>query len=241
MKLIQLVPDVDTLLAMPDPELGHVLLRLASENLQHGLIHPVRLHELARARPGEPDGTPNYPQARMRDIVRAIDEGVNWLISQNLLVPDTEQRNGHMSLSRRAERLLAEGGFDEYARAIAFPKSMLHRRIADDVWHDLARGDLDIAVFRAFREVEIAVREAGNYPDTEIGIPLMRRAFGPGGPLHDPALVPGENDGVQNLFAGAIGIYKNPGSHRVVIRSIEEAQEMVVLASHLLRIVDTRR
>ena len=29
-------------------------------------------------------------------------------------------------------------------------------------------------------EVEIAVREAGGYPDTEIGVPLMRRAFGAG-------------------------------------------------------------
>ena len=62
----------------------------------------------------------------------------------------------------------------------------------------------------------------------------IRRLFGQGGPLHDAAAVPGENDGVQNLFAGSIGIYKNAGSHRVVIRSVEEAQEMVALASHLL-------
>ena len=241
--LISLIPDVDVFVALAPEELAEVVLRLSNERLgNNGLIH---LQSIASDIHGAPGGSDGYPQSRMRDAELALAEAWNWLSVQGLLIPEpgTNGNNGWMLLSRRARAIVADNAFKTYARSVAFPKALLHPTIADEVWLDIVRGDLETAVFKSFRAVEVAVREAGHFADTDIGTALMRKAFDKTiGPLSDLQQPEAEREALAHLFAGAIGSYKNPHSHRTVsINDATEAQEMVVLASHLLRIIDSRQ
>ena len=246
--LTQLVPDVDVLMAMEPEELAGPLLQLASdiqkERNGHFHVQDINVDAIYAGR-GSVPGVPQYSRGSQQEIERRIVEGVQWLRNSLLIVPvdaSTNGANGWMRLSRRGEAVNRDG-FKAFKDAAAFPKELLHPLIADKVYLSLARGDLEEAVFNAFKRVEIEVRAAGKFSASLVGVKLMRKAFDPnGGPLTDMEQDEAERESLSALFAGAMGSYKNPVSHRTVtIAEPREAQEIVLLASHLLRIVDARR
>ena len=104
------------------------------------------------------------------------------------------------------------------------------------------RNEFDVAAFQAMKAVEVSVREASGYPKGDHGVPMIRRAFHKDtGPLTDGGAEEAEKEALSALFAGAIGLYKNPHSHRDVdLTDPAEAAEIVMLANLLLRIVDGR-
>ncbi len=114
--------------------------------------------------------------------------------------------------------------------------------IAEKGWPAFIRGEYETAVFQAFKQIEVAVRSAGGYAATDLGTVLVRKAFNNTGPLTDGTEPPAEQEALASLFAGAIGRFKNPSSHRhVAITDAGETFEMLAFASHLLRIVDDRK
>lgn len=165
-----------------------------------------------------------------------------WLEREGLLAPKPGSQGDWMFVTRRGRQLATASDLRSYRRTGILPHQFLHPRIAQKTSATFLRGDYDVAVFQAFKEVEVQVRDASGAEATTVGVDLMRRAFHPSsGVLTDQTAPPAEREALASLFAGAIGSYKNPHSHRHVAIEAHEAAEMIVLASHLLGIVEQRR
>lgn len=151
---------------------------------------------------------------------------------------------GWYILTRRGKRIRSKKDYDALRYQNLFPKNTIHPEITKEVYSLFLRGDYETAVFKAFKLVEVAVREAaGSGFETLYGIDLMKKAFHPDtGPLTFQTEQPAERQAFQVLFWGAIGRFKNPSSHRhVAITDPVETIEMIQFASHLLRILDYRK
>jgi hypothetical protein len=237
-----LFPAPEDVLALTPEDFGGIIIELIPGVLQNGLFNPASLIAQAYQTP-----KPAYPIGSMRAIQLAIAEALAWLVSEGLLITDPGQPSpGFYVLTRRAQTLETRTDVSAFAKGRILPRDLLPPLFAEKVVPVFRRGDHDIAVFQAFKEVEVAVRKGANakgagYPDSDVGTSLMRKAFHPdSGPLTDKALVSGEREAEMHLFSGAIGHAKNPASHRDVAISASEAARLIVFASHLFEIVERR-
>lgn len=240
--LPELIPDVDFLLAMEAEELAATLLPLFAKSRGHAGVH---LGNYSSSLFSANIGGHQYDNRRQDQIILAVTEAWNWLEVQGLLVPSpgTNGQHGWRALSRKAEKLSSADDVKQFARSRYLRRDILNPRMADKVWSAFIRAEYDVAVFQAMKAVEVAVREASGLGADDIGVNLVRKAFNvDNGPLTDMEAEKGERQARSDLFAGAIGSYKNSHSHRDVnLDNPDEAHELVMLANHLLRIVDQRR
>lgn len=248
--LRSLFPSAEDLLATAPEELGIILLRIAANKPDYGrglvCLDVVKQDFSYESWPAANlfMADKGYPPARKDEIEAHLSAAWDSLRISLMIAPapGINGQNGWMVVTKKGkDALRAPAEFQRIQAVQALPRAFLHESIAEKALAALRRGDAGEAVFSAFKAVEEAVRAAGRFSAEDVGVNLMRNAFKPGtGPLADPSLPSAEQEARMHLFAGAIGCYKNPHSHRTPVVSVSEAAQQLVLASLLLGVVDGR-
>lgn len=196
------------------------------------MMNTLNSAKKAYAEANEPD---------VEDLIDRLADAWAWLESQSLLGPDHYQTHtsgwrritssGHETVAAEStEKLVAESRL----------AMQLHPDLESKVRSNFTGGDYETATFAAMKAVEVRIRALSGADADTIGVNLMTHAFKPaGGTLVDGSLEGGEQVALMNLFQGAIGLFKNPVSHRSVnYEDPTEAAEVVLLADLLMRLLD---
>jgi uncharacterized protein (TIGR02391 family) len=177
--------------------------------------------------------------ARDPEINLALSEAWSWLITHGLVVRNSAQSSPDAYVVSRLGSKTLQHGVAGLAAAERLGMD-LHPRIAQRVQQQFLLGEFELAVFASMKEVEVRVRELAGESQSLLGTRLMQKAFSPeSGALTDPDADPGEQVATMEFFKGAIGLFKNPTSHRPVNYDAPTlAAEVILTADLLLRLLD---
>lgn len=181
-----------------------------------------------------------YSETKYDEISKAMTEAWVWLEKEGMIAPRPGEQREWVFVTRRGLHLRSKADLTAYLKGSFLPEQSLDPVLARKVRPLFIRGDYETAVFQAFKEVEIRVRNNAGLPAGAIGIDLMRKAFRPeNGALSDRERILAEREATANLFAGAIGLFKNPSSHRDVnFDDPRETAELILFANYLIRLAD---
>lgn len=232
--LKEFLPAPDVVLQLKPEELAIPLLKCIIHEEEAGHRNNLILHNFVGVAETE-----HFGGDKTSEILKSITETWLWLTREIMIAP-LPREGGIMYVTKHGRELAQSPSIETYLRSNLIPQGVLDPRLSSKIQHLFIRGDYDTAVFQAFKEVEIRVRSASSLPPELIGVPLMRTAFNvANGRLSDMTRLESERQATSDLFAGAIGLFKNPSSHREVNwEDPMECAELIFLANHLLRIVE---
>jgi len=232
----KIYPPVETVLDLEPEELAPIVLKHLSESGQQKL----NMHNFSLGT--DPDFVKwagEDPRQREQVLQRMI-VAWRWLERELFIAPQPGNIDWAF-ITPRGRAILESQDFETYKKGHLLPSEGLDPILVRKVKQAFIRGDYDTAIFQAFKEVEVRVRKKAGLSNSDIGVPLMRKAFNPkNGILTNQSADEGEKIARMELFTGAIGTFKNPSSHRdVELSDPKEAADIIHVANQLLRITES--
>src|SRR5438128_988637 len=146
MRLYELVPNPDVLVALEPEEVGGLLL--VHMNSLGPRDQNMNRHNFFR----RPEDTfYEYARERHEQIVMAFAEAWAGLDRQASIIPNPQQGNVWFPVSRRGSQIRTSVDFAAYRHASLLLREQLQSSIADRVSATFLRGSYDTAVFESFK------------------------------------------------------------------------------------------
>lgn len=229
----EIFPPIDTALELEPEELAPFILR----HLQQMGGKNINRYNYTL---GTSPEMVEYAGSHLEEFKKRVMEAWIWLEREVFLAPRPGDQGEWRFITRRGERILQDEDWKSYAKESLLDTKTLDPVLARKVKPLFLRGDYDTAIFQAFKEVEVRVRKEGKYSNSDYGVDLMRKAFNPStGALTNKKSEEAEKKAMSHLFSGAVGLLKNPVSHRDVRGvSPEFAADSIRFANLLLRMID---
>lgn len=239
-------PPLATLLDMDPEAVAPFLLIYLNDyiNNQRGNKEFHMNHVLGKEQAAVREYSGGYPNDDKVMIV--LTEAWGILMSQNFLspAPSSGMNHGFVSITRKGQQVKTEEDFKKFAHLKLLSRDVLDPELSKKAWTSFVDGDFEMAIFAAFKEVEVRMRNTAGLDNTHLGTRLAREVFDPQkGQLTDITNPDnGEKQAYSDLFAGAIGVFKNPTSHRPVnYDDPVTAVSLILFANTLLKVIDERK
>jgi len=235
-------PPLEHLMEMQPEEVGKYLLIYLKHSVETNQGRN-KVHISHLINPSAPDFQSYAGNNNNEPAMRILAEAWGWLEIEGYLAPDPQNSdNSWRFITRKGMEVNSVEDFKTFSNARLLPRDALDPILVSNAYGLFARGEYEKAVFEAYKAVEVKVREASKLLATDIGVSLARKAFDPKtGPLTDQTSDDGEKQAYSALFAGVLGTFKNPSSHRYVnYNSPSTAAGLILFANSLIQIVSSR-
>jgi len=232
------VLDPNLVLSMPIEELAGYLI-VHHQNQRSFNVHNVMCGIQSPVGPNSIINPAGLDYQTKELYKEALVEAYSWAFTEGLFILDPNQIQGNWwKVSRRGRQLKTPLDVLKLADRNILPKSFLHPMILEHAAPIFQMGKYDAAVFQAFKQVEIATREATGL--SADGATLMKTAFNTDknkGQINT-AEEPSEREGLMFVFAGAIQLFRNSTGHKNIQLDPKEAAHLLIHASYLLNLLE---